>query len=140
MERIDIGKLTYVSYIKLACLIFSAVGIVAGCLLLLVSFFYSDLYIVIGDLTYRGWFAGVVYIIISPFVSLAIGLVGSILSYLPFKLYFKFFKKIKIYGSFEGYLVQEYMVVTNGEDEVKNETENDSEQMYIEKPPYRSGY
>lgn len=107
MERIDIKGIKFGSFTKFVCIISTMLGITLGLLLFVLSLFGGNVYANIGSLHFTGVTAGVFNVFLCPVILALFGLLGSLLSYLPFKLYFKVFKKVIIYGRFEGYQVTE---------------------------------
>jgi len=101
MAKINLQKIKFHSFLKLNCLINCIFGFTAGLLLFLLSLSGKNVYADLGFVRFTGVSAGVTVIFLLPAVSAFSGLLIALISYLPFKLYLKMFKKISLEGDFE---------------------------------------
>ncbi|AOY76563.1 hypothetical protein [Clostridium formicaceticum] len=107
MERIDIKRIKFGSFIKFICTICIMLGITVGLFTFIIGLFQENFYVNLRVIEFTGKIAGGVSIVLSTLLCALFGAILSIFSYLPFKLYLKIFKKIEIYGSFKRYQINE---------------------------------
>lgn len=99
MEEKTLTDTTFGTYIKLHIHLFFSLGFGFGVILLILSLFGGDVYANLGPLQLTGIQAGIASVFLGPPIMMIIGIILSLIAYLPFKLYIKIIKGIKITGT-----------------------------------------
>lgn len=94
-------KIQLKSYIKLLVIIFLGFGIAMSFIFLVISLLGGDVHVYFGPVELYGISAGLVQIIVTPSVFAFVGLIFSLLSFLPFKAAMRISDGIRILGEFK---------------------------------------
>jgi ABC-type antimicrobial peptide transport system permease subunit len=100
MKNINIRRISFKSYLKFYILSLVSMGIVFGLIFFGLSLVGVKVTARVFNLNFTGIMAGVVNLILAPVIMLIFALFFGALSFLPFRLYLEYAKKIKLKGEF----------------------------------------
>lgn len=121
MNKIEIKRIKFGSHLKLSTLYGLSAGIVFGLIGLIFGILGGNVHANVGAMEMFGLKAGIAMLIIGPINLTIFGFFGGLLSYLPFRLFMKFKKRINVY-----YVPADLGVVMDVlEEEVLNDDIND---------------
>lgn len=97
----EIKNINFGSFVKLCFFIALSFGVVVGLVMFIMSLFGGNVYCNLGSIHITGILAGIINIFLFPVFISIIGILYSLIAYLPFKLILTYFVKgIKINGIF----------------------------------------
>ncbi|MCK4524919.1 MAG: hypothetical protein KAU07_00580 [Candidatus Andersenbacteria bacterium] len=101
MEEKKLLQIKFSSYIKLSCSMFFGLGIGMGLLMFVIALLGGNVYTDLGTIQLTGITSGIVNIFFAPILALLMGSMFGLLSFLPFKLFLRITKGIKLRVKFE---------------------------------------
>ncbi|MCK4892192.1 MAG: hypothetical protein KAS78_05995 [Candidatus Pacebacteria bacterium] len=101
MEEKNLLQIKFGSYIKLSCSMSFGLGVAMGLLMFVIALLGGNVYTNLGPIQLTGISSGVVNIFFAPILTLLTGLLFGLFSFLPFKLFLKITKGIKLRAEFE---------------------------------------
>ncbi|WP_041605777.1 hypothetical protein [Halothermothrix orenii] len=100
MKKIKIYFISFGSYIKLFIFLSAALGVFIGIISFLGSLVGAPVETHFLSMVYQGLPAGILSIVLAPFALGLTGILGGIVSYLPFKFLLRFINGLSIKGDF----------------------------------------
>ncbi len=84
------------SFLKFYAFVCFSLGALVGVLAFLISLGIGDVGVNFGETELTGVLAGLVWLVLSPAVAYIMGIIGALIAFLPFKLFMKLFKGLKL--------------------------------------------
>jgi hypothetical protein len=96
MKNINIRRISFKSYLKFYILSLVSLGIVLGLAFFGLSLVGVEVTARVFNLNFTGIMAGIVNLVLAPVVMFIFAFFFGVLSFLPFRLYLEYAKKLKL--------------------------------------------